>query len=264
MAEERGDPEAQGPLQFERAEYAEAPAPPSCHVCGEPVHGVYYDVNGATTCERCRHDLELAGTGHGAGRLARATLLGVLAAVACSIAWYAIRKLTGYEFGILAIGVGLLVGGAVRSGSRGRGGWRYQVLAMFLTYNAIVVTYVPDIVQGLQSAQTAPAAAPSASPSPALPVAAPPPAAPATPRDAPEGAPTAGMVALALGVLLLFAYAAPFLAVAGEPSAVLGLVIIGIALYEAWKMNRRRVLEITGPHRLASPRAVPPGADDGA
>jgi hypothetical protein len=259
MAEERGDPEAQGPLQFQRAEYAEAPAPPSCHACGEPVHGVYYDVSGATTCERCRHDLELAGTGHGAGRLARATMLGVLAAVACSIAWYAIRKLTGYEFGILAIGVGLLVGGAVRSGSRGRGGWRYQALAMFLTYSAIVVTYVPDIVQGLQSAETA--AAPAGDPSPATPVSAPAPAAPADPA---ESAPTAGTLVLVLGFLLLVAYAAPFLAVAGEPSAVLGLVIIGIALYEAWKMNRRQALEITGPHRLASPGAVPPGSDGGA
>jgi hypothetical protein len=258
MAEEQEEQEAPERLQFERAEYAEAPPPqPLCQACHQPVHGTYYDVDGATTCERCRLDLDLAGAGSGTGRLARATLFGVLAAIACSIAWYAIRKLTGYEFGILAIGVGLLVGGGVRAGSRGRGGWRYQALAMFLTYNAIVVTYVPDIVKGLQSHQTAPATAPSASPSPAETVKPPAPGEPAAERL------TAGVMALALLFLLLLAYAAPFLVLMEDPSAVLGLVIIGIALYEAWKLNRRRVPEITGPHQLAAPGVVPPGTDAG-
>lgn len=263
MAEERGNhPEARGGLQFERAEYAEAlPDQPLCHACREPVHGVYYDVNGATTCERCRHDLELAGTGGGASRLARATLFGVLAALVCSIAWYAIRRLTGYEFGILAIGVGLLVGGGVRAGGRGRGGWRYQALAMFLTYNAIVVTYVPDIVQGLQSAQTAPAAAPSGEPSPVQPVSAPVPTGSADSAAEPS---TPAVIALALVFLLLLAYAAPFLGLLEGPGAVLGLAIIGIALYEAWKMNRRQTIEITGPHRLGSAGTNRPGTDAGA
>ncbi len=258
MAEGQEEPEAPDRLQFERVENAGAPPPqPLCQTCRQPVYGAYYDVGGAMMCERCRHDLQLAGAGGGAGRLGRAILFGVLATVACSVGWYVIRKLTGYEFGILAIGVGLLVGGAVRAGGRGRGGWRYQALAMFLTYNAIVVTYVPDIVKGLQAAPPAPATPTVSGATPVQPVSDP---APGQPASKP---PSAGVIALALVFLLLVAYAAPFLALLHEPRAVMGLVIIGIALYEAWKMNRRQVLEITGPHQLGSPGAVPPSSAAG-
>ena len=50
-----------------------------------------------------------------------------------------IRKITGYEIGIVAIGIGYLVGKAVRKGAGGFGGTRYQVLAVFLTYAAIAL-----------------------------------------------------------------------------------------------------------------------------
>ena len=40
------------------------------------------------------------------------------------------------------------------------------------------------------------------------------------------------------------------------PFLVVGLAMgwgfIGIGLYEAWKLNRRRVLAITGPHTISS------------
>ena len=40
----------------------------------------------------------------------------------------------------------------------------------------------------------------------------------------------------------------PFLAGARN---ILGLIIIGIALFQAWKINRRVPLEITGPYKIA-------------
>ncbi len=52
-------------------------------------------------------------------------------------------KLTGYEFGLIAILVGYAVGIAVRRGSSGRGGWPYQLLAVGLTYASIVGSYLP-------------------------------------------------------------------------------------------------------------------------
>jgi hypothetical protein len=55
----------------------------------------------------------------------------------------------------------------------------------------------------------------------------------------------------AFAALLALAIAAPFL---GGIENVLGLVIIGIGLYEAWKLNRRQTIVITGPHALASAR----------
>jgi hypothetical protein len=52
-----------------------------------------------------------------------------------------------------------------------------------------------------------------------------------------------------LGLLLLFVYslATPFLA--GFRN-ILGLFIIGLGLYEAWRLNRRPQLVLSGPHTL--------------
>ena len=57
-------------------------------------------------------------------------------------------------------------------------------------------------------------------------------------------------VALVIAVVLILAIAcaAPFLA--GFEN-VIGIVIIGIGLYEAWKLNRRTILTITGPHAIS-------------
>jgi hypothetical protein len=51
-----------------------------------------------------------------------------------------------------------------------------------------------------------------------------------------------------LARVLVYAVESPFL---GGTSNLLGLVIIGIALYEAWKLNRP--VPITGPFRVAAP-----------
>src|SRR5439155_3866977 len=53
------------------------------------------------------------------------------------------------ELGIVAIGVGLLVGIAVRKGSGGRGGRKFQALAMVLTYLSITASYVPLVLKGM-------------------------------------------------------------------------------------------------------------------
>ena len=39
---------------------------------------------------------------------------------------------------------------------------------------------------------------------------------------------------------------------------IIGIIIIGIGLWEAWKLNPRMQLEITGPYRVA---AASPGAE---
>ena len=84
--------------------------------------------------------------------------------IGCGI-WYAVRALTGYEVGLIAIIVGLLVGGAVRKGSKRRGGRLYQTLAVLLTYASIVSTYVPDIVGELKKLE-GPEASQVSSPTP--------------------------------------------------------------------------------------------------
>jgi hypothetical protein len=60
---------------------------------------------------------------------------------------------------------------------------------------------------------------------------------------------SAGGIVLGIVVLLLFAAVAPLLAGA---SNIIGLLIIGIAVFEAWKLNKRVPLDITGPFRVGS------------
>ncbi len=48
----------------------------------------------------------------------------------------------------------------------------------------------------------------------------------------------------AAGFVFVLAAASPFL---GLPENLIGLAIIGFALYQAWSMNRRAKLEIEGP-----------------
>jgi hypothetical protein len=54
---------------------------------------------------------------------------------------------------------------------------------------------------------------------------------------------------MALGLLLLLAARVPFLA---GFSNVIGLIIIGVAVLQAWRLNRRITLNITGPYRVGA------------
>ena len=176
-------------LQFERAEFESAPAQAQCAQCHRALIGSYYEVDGQTVCEACKYTIESRMTeGSGAGRFVRATGAGLVAAALGAALYYAITAISGYEFGLIAIVVGFGVGTAVRWGSNGRGGKRYQALAMALTYLAIVATYIPPIVQGFRegAAETAavePAVAADGAPS-AVPAAA---AAPSETADTAEG-----------------------------------------------------------------------------
>ncbi|PYP80593.1 MAG: hypothetical protein DMD25_03205 [Gemmatimonadetes bacterium] len=186
--------------------------------------------------------------GSSGGRFAKALGLGLGAAVLGAGIYFGIAALTGYEFGLVAIVVGVLVGGAVRTGSNGRGGRRYQLLAMFLTYTAVVVTDSTLIARELKkqwrargdSAQAA-AGSPAAV-APGLNA-----AAAETPRTSHLPRPLA--VAVALGLIVVLAYAAPIMIGITSP---IHLLIAGFALYEAWKLNRGVAFQVTGPYQAAA------------
>jgi hypothetical protein len=257
-------------LRFDQAQFASAaPAPLSCAACRKPLRDSYYEVNGKTACERCQAEVQLGSSeGSSFGRFFRAASFGVGAGAVGAAIWYAVRAATGYEVGLIAIVVGVMVGGAVRKGSRGRGGWLYQALAMFLTYASIVSTYVPEVTKGVLAgikgssdahAQAATAGAP-AKPTPAAAVAAPAPA--STPAAAATEKLSPARMALALTalgvVVFAIAFAAPFLA---GLQNVMGIFIIAIGVYEAWKINRRVPLTISGPYRVVAPAPGAPAAD---
>jgi hypothetical protein len=239
-------------VQFDRAEYETAPPQAACAECSEPLAGYYYDVNGQTVCERCRYAIESKfNAGSRMGRLLRATGAGVVAAALGALLYYAIAALTGYEIGLIAIVVGFGVGTAVRWGSNGRGGWLYQTLAIALTYLAIVSTYIPPIIGELSKLEAETTTASAEQTPAATPVS----ATTETPAET-AAEPASEPPALFVVVLILtaIAIAAPFLA--GFEN-IIGLVIIGIGLYEAWKLNRRTELTISGPHALVAQPAQP-------
>jgi hypothetical protein len=230
-------------LQFTKAEYADAPALTACANCEQAVSDQYFEVNGQTTCAVCTDLLRQAeSVKPGIAGIGKAIAAGVGAGILGALLYYAVLALTGYEFGLIAIVVGVFVGRAVRWGSLGRGGRIYQVLAVVLTYLAIVSCYVPFIVQGLRESaakqaaesQTDAGAATGQSPAEATP-------------------PTKLQVAFFLGIVGAVILASPFLA--GFEN-VIGWIIIGIAVWEAWKVNRRAPFEVSGPFTITPP--VPP------
>jgi hypothetical protein len=56
-------------------------------------------------------------------------------------------------------------------------------------------------------------------------------------------------VVLGVGALVLLAAIVP---IAAGFSNIIGLLIIGIAVFEAWKLNRRLRLTIAGPYRVGA------------
>ena len=190
--------------------------------------------------------------------------------------YFAVAALTGREFLLVALAVGFMVGTAVRKGSGGRGGWAYQTLAMALTYLAIVSTYVPLVVKEFQkegSRSSTHAHVATTVPMDTITISAHGPASAkpsadsglpmrtgenatvmqaGTSRPAPRSDSTRlgpGTVLLGIGAIVLLAAIVP---IAAGVSNLIGLLIIGIAVFAAWKLNRRVRLVIAGPYRVGT------------
>lgn len=126
-------------LQFDRAEFDAPPEALSCAACSMGVADEYWTVGGKVVCAPCLVQVRAAFKDN----FGLALALGLAAAAAGAVAWFAITALTGYMLGIVAVGVGWLVGHAVRRGAKGMGGPKYQALAVALTYAAIVSFEAP-------------------------------------------------------------------------------------------------------------------------
>lgn len=233
-----------GDLQFQTSEPSDAPgsAPAhACALCHQQVDGEYYALGDNLVCPACAAQVQAPLTGSRAVRLAKATLYGAGAGLLGAIIWYAIRRVTNLEIGLVAIVVGIMVGTAVRKGSAGLGGRGYQLLAVAITYCSIAANYMPDIFEALMANAHAQRTAIA--------------------RDADQPAAGAGIgespdatVAMLVEAFVL-AMTYPFLDAAGN---LIGLLIIGFALWEAWKFNAHRPLPISGPYQLgAGPEPQP-------
>jgi len=137
-------------LQFDRVETTVPAGAPTaspgvtCVVCGKSVGAEYYTANGKPVCANCRAVvMSAAATPRSTGRLLLAALFGIGAAIAGAAIYYGVIAIAHLEIGIVAILIGYMVGWAVRKGAGGRGGRRFQILAVVLTYWAVGLAYSP-------------------------------------------------------------------------------------------------------------------------
>ncbi|MFN0059531.1 MAG: hypothetical protein ACKVX7_13825 [Planctomycetota bacterium] len=289
-------------LKFDKLATAGPSAVPNaCGACGNELLREYYTINDRWVCAPCADQLQLElSSDFGLARFCKALVFGLIGGALGSGIYYAVKALTGYEIGLVAIVVGFIVGTLVKKGSGGRGGWVYQLLAIFLTYVAIVSTYIPFVVRELRGEFDSTSyhvrleqvgrdrAALERALSDALQCDA------EQAREVAEqlGVIRSGMtraeaeefaerlsvtgataiaektktssasadfvtVIAAWLLLLAFAFALPFLA--GFDN-IIGWIIIGVALYEAWRLTAKAPLRIAGPFQVGANAARPGSA----
>jgi hypothetical protein len=144
----------------------------------------------------------------------------------------------------------------VRIGTRGRGGRRFQVLALLLTYWAVGLAYSSLAIKEMVSPRAADASASISRPQSDGA------AQPVTPRDPTfrhgealneeHGSMTGGRFLIGLTQLLAFTFVLPVLVIAGSmPGGLISGAIIVFGMMQAWKMTGAPV--VTG-HRPLSHR----------
>lgn len=242
-------PEPAG-MQFERAETTRpAEVAAACANCRNPLAGSYYTLQAARICVTCHNVIQQAlASGSRTKRFLKAVLFGTLASILGSVIYVGVAALLKIEIGLVAIVVGLIVGVAVKKGSEGRGGWPYQALAMFFTYASIIVLYVPSAMERMvdsakhdkivasEKAKESGAAESTPAPAPAA--------------EPPKRVTNPILWVLILIVVFVISCAEPF---RQGPENFIGLLLIGFALYEAWKINKGIKLVFQGPFQIGTP-----------
>lgn len=223
-------------LQFQRVE----PLPGSagdanvqrCVVCKSPIGPTYFHAQGQVVCTMCAERIQSGQQAPPAISLGRSALYGAGAALAGCALYAAVAIFLNLEIGIVAILVGIIVGKAVRAGSKGLGGRPQQILAVLLTYFAITTSYIPVYFHQLannptkveQVKQNAATANPETTEPPRM-----------------------GVVGAIVTLLALFA-AAPFFALADGIGGFISLFIIFIGLRQAWQLTGRSEILVMGPY----------------
>jgi hypothetical protein len=232
-------------IQFEKAQFTGGN---HCVTCQTPLQHSYFRLNDATLCPncaekaRCDHQLEE----NQASGLPRGILFGLGAAAAGSILYGGVALLTGYEFALIAIAIGWMVGRAMIRGTRGRGGRRLQVAAVLITYLSITGGYIPAIVQEIMKSSTSSNTSSALSSDSASTTTA--------EAQAPAGPIGTKDVLLFVGFLLGFAAIVPFLSVTSI-SGLIGIFIIFVGLSKAWKETEQQPFAISGPFPFETPTA---------
>jgi hypothetical protein len=215
---------------FDRAEYALAPSSDTCTRCQQPIAGSYYRINGDMACESCARQATPAQLADSHAAFTSALLYGIGAAILGMILYALFEIVTGIAIGYLAIGVGYLVGKAMKRGSGGRGGRRYQIAAALLTYAAVSIAAVPVGIHYYNKQRSAKAAqtatvndAQRQHPFPGD----------EQPQPAPKPAGIGHLIIVFLGIGL----ASPFLELSDGFGGIIGIVILFVGIRAAWGLT---------------------------
>lgn len=226
-----------------------------CSVLGTEITGDYYLVNGRVHSPEAKEGIaEASGAASGgAARFSKAVLYGAVAAALGSLLYFLVSWITGYELGLISIIVGIGVGKAVFIGSGSRGGRKYQVLAVLLTYTSIVSSYVPLVFMELSEEQTEQAEAVAGEGgTPTVVEGGAEPAAQGAIAETEEQEEPAELTLLDGAFLVGLLFALPFLSAFEN---LLGLAIIAFGLWEAWKLTARSEFVIEGPFTVQTSSA---------
>jgi len=233
--------------QFSTAEYVHVPGTERCQLCNNLIGGDYYRVNGLMSCADCAIKTQNGQPVDSHAAFSRGLLLGIGAAILGMIVYATFTIITGWYIGYLALGVGYLVAKAIKKGSSGLGGRRYQIAAVLLTYAAISVAAVPigisytikhDKEQKQKQAQQADSTVVDGNAGTTQPQ-----------QQAPPARPSMGAAVFELMVLGL---ASPFLELQDPIHGLIGLFILFIGLRIAWQLTASTPPDVDGPYSSAA------------
>src|SRR5438093_4534385 len=219
--------------QFGTAEYKSASGSDRCKSCQQELTGTYFRINGMLACEKCTRQLQAQTPKDTHAIYVRGILFGVGGAIAGLILYSAFGIITGIEIGYVALAVGWLVGTAIKKGSNGVGGRRYQIAAVALTYAAVSLSAIPlGISYMMKEKKPAVAATASASSSGSS-------TTPSSNDSEIVVQPVRQRRSLGtiVGALIVAGLASPFLELQGGLSGIIGLVIIFVGMRIAWKIT---------------------------
>jgi len=247
--------------QFGTAEYPSAPGADTCKSCNRTLTGQYYRINGALACEGCTNQLKSQIPNDSHSAYVRGLLFGIGGAIVGLIVYAGLAIATTIVIGYFSLAVGFIVGKAMRFGSGGIGGRRYQIAAALLTYAAVSMAAIPiGISIAIKDRKTQPPArVQQAAPAPSESGENNSTAANAGATSSSQPAPKPQIHwAAALGGLALLGLASPFLALQDPFHGIIGLVILSVGIRIAVQLTAGPKLDILGPFTAGASTEAPP------
>jgi hypothetical protein len=247
------------PPQFRTAEYAGGAGGDRCKACKQSITDNYYRVNGAMACPVCAERVKRSIPPDSQAAFTRGLLFGVGGAILGLILYAAFGIITGWMIGYVSLAVGYIVGKAIKMGSGGIGGRRYQIAAVVLTYAAVSIAAVPIWIASAnkmhksaptEQAQTRQAPADQGTADVAT-----------APNQKPAAAKPRISPGAAVALLVLLGLASPLLALQSPLQGLIGLVILFVGIRIAWQIAAGARIQILGPFKLApkAPEHAPAG-----